>query len=54
MPGPVLVSKSGNNLTLTLTLSFTGTFVGAQNVYLYAAGLSGQTSGWVNKGAWTP
>ncbi len=52
--GASSVSKSGNNLTLTLTLSFTGTFVGAQNVYLYAAGLSGQTSDWVNKGAWTP
>jgi hypothetical protein len=48
------VSTAGNNLTLHVALSFSGTFVGAQNVYLYAGGLSGQNSGWVKEGTWTP
>ncbi len=52
--GSSSVSTAGNNLTLNVALSFSGTFLGAKNVYLYAAGLSGQNSGWVQKGTWTP
>jgi sugar lactone lactonase YvrE len=48
------VTTAGNNLTLNVALSFSGTVSGSQNVYLYAAGLSGQNSGWVKKGTWTP
>jgi FG-GAP-like repeat/Beta-propeller repeat len=48
------VVLSGNNLTLTVALSFTGTFVGTKNVYLYATGYSGLSSGWVKEGTWTP
>ena len=48
------VTMAGNNLTLTVALTFNGAFVGPKNVYLYAAGVSGQNSGWVTKGAWTP
>jgi hypothetical protein len=47
-------AMAGNNLTLTVALSSSQTFVGVKNVYLYAAGLTGQTSGWVNQGTWTP
>jgi len=28
--------------------------VALRNVYLYASGLSGQNSGWVKEGTWTP
>ena len=48
------VGISGNILSLNLQLTFTGSVVGAQNIYLYAAGLSGQNSGWVREGVWTP
>jgi trimeric autotransporter adhesin len=48
------VKVSGNNLTLNLALSFSSTFVGTQNVYLYASGLVGLNSGWINEGTWTP
>jgi Bacterial Ig-like domain (group 3)/FG-GAP-like repeat/Beta-propeller repeat/Divergent InlB B-repeat domain len=48
------VSFVGNQLTLNLSLSFSGTFAGAKNLYLYAAGFSGQNSGWVKAGGWTP
>jgi hypothetical protein len=48
------VAMAGNNLTLTVALTFNGAFAGTKNVYLYAAGVSGQNSGWVTKGAWTP
>jgi hypothetical protein len=48
------VATAGDNLTLTLALSFIGSFVESRNVYLYAAGLSGQNSGWVAAGKWTP
>jgi hypothetical protein len=46
-------STSGNNLTLSVALTFTGTFTGSKNVYLYATGNNGLNSGWVQKGTWT-
>jgi len=52
--GSSSVAKAANNLTLNVALSFSGTFTGATNVYLYAAGISGQITGWVKEGAWTP
>ena len=52
--GSSKVTMSGDNLTLTVALSFTGTFVGTKNVYLYGAGYSGLSSGWVKEGTWTP
>jgi len=47
-------STSGNNLTLGVSLTFASTMVGSRNVYLYGSGLSGQNSGWVKSGTWTP
>ncbi len=52
--GTSTVATAGNNLTLNVALSFAGTFVSSRNVYLYAAGLSGQNSGWIKEGEWTP
>jgi hypothetical protein len=52
--GSSSVAMAGNNLTLNVALTFSGTVVGAQNVYLYASGYSGLSSGWVKKGTWTP
>jgi hypothetical protein len=52
--GSSSVSTAGNDLTLNVELNFTGAFVGSRNVYLYAAGLSRQNSGWVKKGTWVP
>jgi hypothetical protein len=52
--GSSSVSSSGNDLTLNVAVSFIGTFTGAKNVYLYAAGSSGKNSGWVKEGTWTP
>jgi hypothetical protein len=46
-------STSANNLTLNVALTFTGTFLGQKNVYLYAAGKAGN-SGFIQKGTWTP
>ena len=48
------VTTSGSDLTLYIDLTFSGTFVGEKNVYLYAAGTGGQASGWVEKGTWAP
>jgi hypothetical protein len=47
-------STSGNNLTLNVSLTFTGTFTGQKNVYLLAACTTGTTGNWVLKGTWTP
>ena len=47
-------SVSGNNLTVKAALTFSGTFTGQKNVYLRADESNGTTSGWVQKGAWTP
>ena len=52
--GSSSVTPAGNNLTLSVALSFASTFVSTRNVYLYAAGLSGRNSGWVAEGTWTP
>jgi sugar lactone lactonase YvrE len=47
-------SISGNNLTLNIALTFSATYLGAKNVYLYASSEGGANSYWVQKGAWTP
>ena len=49
-------SASGSNQTLTLNLSVsaTGVFVGAKNIYMAAVDSEGSSSGWKNKGTWTP
>jgi hypothetical protein len=44
---------SGNSLTVTASLSFKLAFSGAKTIYLYAAGSTGLTSGWVSRGTWT-
>jgi hypothetical protein len=53
--GSSSVSVSGNDLTLDVALvDINARVVGAKNVYLYAGGISGQSSGWVRDGMWTP
>jgi hypothetical protein len=46
------VSVAGNVLTLNLALTFSVSFSGAKNIYLYAAGSAGN-SGWQPMGTWT-
>ena len=46
------IAYSGNNLTLTLNLSFSPSFDGAKNIYVYK-GAPGYNSGWVTAGTWT-
>jgi hypothetical protein len=47
------VSTSGNTITVAFSLTFSGSFTAADNVYLLAAS-SSLSSGWVEKGTWTP
>jgi hypothetical protein len=47
-------SVSGNNATLSVALTFSGTFTGQKNAYLAATENNASTSGWVLKGTWTP
>jgi len=54
MGHPAQATTSDDNLTLSAALTFSGTFVGLQNAYLYDAGLSGKNSGGVLAGTWTP
>jgi hypothetical protein len=51
--GSSSVNTAGNKLTLNVALSFSSTFVGSRNLYMYASGLSGQSSGWVKEGSLT-
>jgi glucose/arabinose dehydrogenase len=44
---------AGNTLTLTVPLVFTAAFAGAKNVFLWAAPVGGQTSGYQQVGTWT-
>jgi YVTN family beta-propeller protein len=47
-------SAGGNDATLTLALTFSGTFTGQKNVYLQSWDAGGLSSGWVQEGTWTP
>jgi hypothetical protein len=47
------VTGSGNTLTLSVPLTFTGAFAGAKNVYLWATSTGGQNSGYQQRGTWT-
>ncbi|MGO9272139.1 MAG: FG-GAP-like repeat-containing protein [Terriglobia bacterium] len=49
-----MASGSGPTLTLTLSVSATAAFTGAQNIYLAVVDSEGSSSGWQNKGTWTP
>jgi hypothetical protein len=51
--GATSVSLSGNNLTLTVALTFKPAFAGAKNIYMVAGNKSNITSGWQAKGVWT-
>ncbi len=44
---------SGNALTLTLAMTFDGSFAGAKNIYMQATSAQGADSGWQNRGTWT-
>jgi hypothetical protein len=46
------ITSSGNELTLSLTITFAAGFSGQKNVYMEAIGASGN-SGWVLQGTWT-
>jgi hypothetical protein len=47
------VSTSGNNLTLTLAVSFAGSFGGKKNIYMLARSNGGTSTGWQLRGSWT-
>lgn len=47
-------SPSGQNLTLTVALTFKSGFAGARNLYLQASDKGGLTTGWQQRGAWSP
>ena len=51
--GSSSIALSGNNATVNLALSFSGSFVGAKNVYGYAQAAGGLNSGWTVLGNWT-
>ena len=50
--GATTVTPSGNNLTLSIPVSFKAAYAGNQQVWVYAGGGAGN-SGWQQKGAWT-
>jgi hypothetical protein len=52
--GASSVSKSGNNLTLNLALTFKPAFVGTKNVFMYVSDREALVSGWKTAGTWTP
>jgi len=52
--GSSSVSGSGNTLTVTLRLTFSGSFTGTKNVYGEAVDNASRNSGWQTLGTWTP
>jgi uncharacterized repeat protein (TIGR01451 family) len=51
--GSSSIALSGNNATVNLALSFSGSFGGAKTVYGYAQAAGGLNSGWTALGNWT-
>ena len=51
--GSSSIALSGNNATVNLALSFSGSFGGVKNVYGYAQAANGLNSGWTVLGNWT-
>jgi hypothetical protein len=47
------LSSSGNNVVITLAMSFTTTYVGTRNIYVYAIDFAGLSTGWQQAGTWT-
>jgi hypothetical protein len=52
--GSSTATPSGNNLTLVLNITFSPGFTGPKNIYMLAASASGSSTGWVQRGIWTP
>ena len=50
--GSSSVTPSGNNLTLSLAMTFTSSFSGQQSVYTYVSDSNGLSAGWKNMGSW--
>ena len=53
MDGGTTVSGNGNTLTVTVPITYTNGFSGIKNVYLWAATVGGQNTGYVQRGTWT-
>jgi hypothetical protein len=51
--GSSSVTVAGNNLTVNVDLSFSTSWMGTKNNYMYVADQAGLTSDWVTLGAWT-
>jgi hypothetical protein len=43
----------GTSIALNLAMTFKPGFTGARHIYMYATGVGGLTSGWVDRGTWT-
>jgi hypothetical protein len=51
--GASSVTGSGNNLTLSLNITFKSAFLGTKNVYMTATNAAGLSSSWLSMGTWT-
>ena len=50
--GSVAITRSGNNLTVSVPMTFQAAYAGAKQVWMYAGGGAGN-SGWQQRGTWT-
>jgi hypothetical protein len=51
--GTATRTLSGNNLTLSVPVTFNASFAGAKNIYMDAVSNAGVSSGWPDRGDWT-
>jgi hypothetical protein len=51
--GNTTISLSGNNMTLNLPVTFSGTYSGIKTAYLWAGDAGGTNAGWQSRGTWT-
>jgi len=48
-----MLTKSGNNLTLTMSINFKPAFAGTKQTYMWVQNNAGATNNWQDNGAWT-
>jgi Zn-dependent metalloprotease len=45
---------NGNNLTIVFSITFNASFTGVKQIYMLAVGANGVSTGWQQRGTWTP
>ncbi len=49
----ITLTPTGNQMAVTLPVTFKGGYAGAKNIFMFGSGTAGANSGWQDRGDWT-